>query len=238
MAVIDNLIGDWELDEANGNALDSHGSNPLTDTNTVGTNGSGWRDFEADNSEYFSHGDNADLSTGHIDFSVETWVQMESKTIDRCIVQKWDGTGTEWIIWYDQFGNFGTADRFGFLIHNGLSVIAAQANNLGSPSLSTPYQIIARVNATTKTISITVNDGTPNTNTYSANVDDTGAGFYIGSNGGTANYWDGLIQRTRFWKKELTDAEVTWLYNSGSGRSYADIVAEAGSAVGYVLVAN
>jgi hypothetical protein len=54
MPVIDSLIGDWEMDEASGQALDSHGSNPLTDNNTVGASG-GWRDFESDNVESFSH---------------------------------------------------------------------------------------------------------------------------------------------------------------------------------------
>jgi hypothetical protein len=160
---------------------------------------------------------------------------METKVTDRVITRKWDGSGTEWMIWYDQAGNFGTADRFAFVIRNGLGTItSAQANNLGSPSLSTPYQIIARHNAATKGISITVNNGTPDTNTYSSTIVDSGGGFHVGSDGSGSNLWDGLMRRLRFWKKNLADDEVTWLYNAGATRSYADIVAEAGGSLAYV----
>jgi len=234
---LDGLIGDWEMDEASGQALDSHGTNPLTDNNTVGSNGSGSRDFEADNVESFSHADNADLSTGDIDFSIEATVQLESKGNDRTIAMKWDGSGTEWILWFDNAGNFGTADRFGFLIRNTISVVtAAQANNAGSPALGTPYHIVARVNHVTKGISITVNNGTPNTNTYSGTIADTASAFNVGSDGAGSTLWDGLMRRLRFWKKNLTDDEVTWLYNSGAGRSYADIVAEASAVRRFLLV--
>ena len=227
MALITGLVGAWEMDEASGQALDSHGSNPLTDVNTVGSNGSGWRDFESDNVESFSHIDNADLSTGDIDFSVAADVQLESKGNDRAIAMKWDGSGTEWILWFDNAGNFGTADRFSFVIHNGVTVVAVTANNFGSPALGTPYHIVARVNAATKGISITVNNGTPNTNTYSSHVFDTNSAFNVGSDGAGSTLWDGLMRRLRFWKKNLTDDEVTQLYNGGAGMSYAAIVAES-----------
>jgi hypothetical protein len=237
MALITGLVGAWEMDEASGQAIDSHGSNPLTDVNTVGSNGTGWRDFEADNVESFSHVDNADLSTGDIDFTAAVEVQLESKSNDRTIAMKWDGSGTEWILWFDNAGNFGTADRFGFLIRNTIGVVtAAQGNNLGSPALGTPYHIVARVNHVTKGISITINNGTPNTNTYSGTIADTASAFNVGSDGSGSTLWDGLMRRLRFWKRLLTDDEVTQLYNGGAGMSYADIVAESSAVRRFLLV--
>jgi hypothetical protein len=226
MAIIDNLSFDAELDEASGVAVDSVSGNDLTDNNTVGTNGSGWRDFEADNVEYFSHADIAALSTGDIDFTWEVWVQLESKTNTRNIIRKWDGSGHEYIIWFDPTGALGTADRFGMVVL-GSALQIATANNFGSPSLNTPYQIIGKVDHTIKQVSIKINNGTADTATYSGTMTDTAAAFYLGHNPDGNDDWDGLMRRARFWKRKTTDDEDTWLYNSGAGRSYADIVAEA-----------
>ena len=92
MALTDNLISVWEMDEASGDAIDAHGSNDLTDTNTVAAAAgkiNGARDFETGNSECFLLADNTDLSMGDIDFSITAWVQLESKTADRSIVGKY-----------------------------------------------------------------------------------------------------------------------------------------------------
>ena len=58
MALTDNLVSYWKLDESSGNAADSVGSNTLTNTNTVTysagkiNNGA---DFERDSAQYFSN---------------------------------------------------------------------------------------------------------------------------------------------------------------------------------------
>ena len=38
---------------------------------------------------------------------------------------------------------------------------------------------------------------------------------------GVSSYFDGLLDDVAFWSDELTLNEITWLYNSGSGRSYS-----------------
>lgn len=42
MALTDNLISWWSLDEASGTRYDSHGTNHLTDNNTVSSEAGGW----------------------------------------------------------------------------------------------------------------------------------------------------------------------------------------------------
>ena len=74
MALTDNLISAWELSEASGNAIDSHGSNDLTDNGSVGT-GTGLvygtaRHFDGSD-DGFNIIDNTDLSVGDIDCSCE-----------------------------------------------------------------------------------------------------------------------------------------------------------------------
>jgi len=53
------------------------------------------------------------------------------------------------------------------------------------------------------------------------NVSGTNAGFNIGNgyNGGNINF-DGILDEIAIWNRALTSDEVTWLYNSGNGRSY------------------
>lgn len=72
------LISYWKLDETSGNAVDAHGSNTLTDENTVGSavgkvlTG---RSFVAANSERLSIPSNATLQTGDVDFSISLWIK-------------------------------------------------------------------------------------------------------------------------------------------------------------------
>ncbi len=231
MAVITNLLNYWSLDEASGDALPAHGSMTLTDTNTVGAASgkvSGARDFEADNVEYFSHTDHADLSAGDTDFTFQAWVNLESKSLGsntRVIFRKWDGAGTEYILWYDA-GTLAT-DRFSWVVRGSGTLSHVEANVLGSPSIATWYLIHAWHDSVNNEIGIAVNAGTADTTAHSAGVDDTAAVFYIGHEDGASDEWDGLLDECAMWRKVLTSAERTWLYNSGAGRSYADIVAES-----------
>lgn len=47
------------------------------------------------------------------------------------------------------------------------------------------------------------------------------ATFTIGSMSGV--YSTGLIDEVAVWDRALTQDEIDWLYNSGSGRTYADL---------------
>jgi hypothetical protein len=82
VALTDSLISAYELDEASGDAVDSHGGLTLTEFSSV-TTGTGHvhataRDFELDNEEYFLRADGSEHSTGDIDFTIEAWVNSES----------------------------------------------------------------------------------------------------------------------------------------------------------------
>jgi hypothetical protein len=220
MAIIDNLVTSWEMDEASGDAIDSHGTHDLTDTNTVSASG-GWRDFEFDNAEYFEGADHADLRMGDFDFTIEAWVNLESKagagTLN-AIVQK----GDDYLLFYD--ADVLVTDRFAARIYDGSTFTTVAANNLGSPSTSVPYQLVMQYDATANEVSIKVNDGTANTASHANGAQAGTTTFRLGIAASNAFPFDGLMRRVRMWKRKLASDELTWLYNSGTGRFYAELV--------------
>lgn len=235
-ALADNLTSYWKMDEASGNALDAHGSNNLTDNSSVGSASgkiNGARDFEGlsggspSTVQWFSHADNSDLSVGDIDFTIQLWVNLESKpTGDNSnILNKWDfgANSREYIAYYNV-----SNDRFEFRVSNdgngGGSVTIVTANNLGAVSTGTWYLIHVWHDASANQIGIAVNAGTADTASHSTGVFNGTSNFEIGAlSGGTSGPFDGLVDEVGIWKRLLTSLERTDLYNSGNGRDYAYI---------------
>lgn len=223
MALTDNLISYWKLDEASGNALDAHGSNTLTETSGTidAATGviNGGRDFESIDTEYFTCADNAGLSAGDVDFTIAAWVRRESLAFG-AIASKHNGAtiaGSEWTLVFQT----SPADRFRFSVYSGSSETQVIANNFGAPVVDTWYHVVAWHDSVSNVIGISVNAGTPNTEAHTTGVNDTTAGFFIGVSGAAAGtYHDGIIDEVGFWKRVLTSDERTSLYNSGSGLAY------------------
>jgi hypothetical protein len=221
--LLTNLVSYWKLDEASGNATDSHGSNTLTDNNTVTTTTgkiNGARSFAAASNEYLSRTDNADLSvSGNTDFAISCWVNITDKSVLRNFLAKWDNTGNQRA--YRLEYNSGN-DRFQMTVSgDGSASTTVVADNFGSPSTSTWYHVIAWHDATADTINICVNNGTPDSAAHSTGVFDNNIAFTMGARNGPFGLWQGAIDEVGFWKGRILDATArTALYNSGSGLSY------------------
>lgn len=213
------------MDEASGNALDAHGANDLTDNNSVGAASgkiNGARDFESGSSQYLSHADNADLSTGAADFTLALWVSLESlSTMD--VIAKLDPTASpvlsEYTLRYDS-----SINRFDWFVSTGgiNSWMETLSNNFGALSTGTLYFVVVWHDHTNSEVGISVNDGTPDINSTGGNNPlNTASGFAIGRPGEyNGLYWDGLVDEVGFWKRVLTSGERTSLYNGGSGLAY------------------
>lgn len=211
----------WNLDEASGQRNDSVGSNHLTDNNTV-TQAAGKvgnaAQFTAANSEYLSIADTAALSTGDIDFTFTAWVYLDSKATS-ILVSKSEGAigKEEYNILYA-----GTPDRFQFQIADASTVAVGtvSADNLGSPSTATWYFIVAWHDATANTVNIRVNNGTADSAATTGVPTDTAARFTLGAYAWNLSaYVNGRQDAVGLWKRKLTDAEQSYLYNSGNGRA-------------------
>lgn len=220
MALIDGLISYWSLDEASGTRADSHGVNDLTDNNTVGSavgKQSNAADFELANAEYLSRADNADLSTGDIDFYFEAWIKVESTGTNMAVLSKDAGGSTRE---YGMYLAGGTVLRF-YVFSAAGAFTEISASTFGSLSTGVWYFVEGWHDATNNQLGVAVN-GTTNTSAYANGVKDASASFEIGRNSNT-NHFDGLIDGVGFWKRVLTSDERTELYNSGNGRDYAYI---------------
>lgn len=234
MVLSDNLVAYYPLNEASGDAIDAVAGLNLADQNTVGS-GTGIveataRDFELSNSEYFSVADNATLSMGNIDFTICAWLKFESKGANAVMIIKGTSSEGEYVLEY-----LTSIDRIRLTLVPGggwSGLDSAVADTLGSPSTGVWYFVVGWYNAATDVISISVNDGAVDTKAgYAGGAADKAADFAIGGYA-SGSYFDGLMQGVGLWKRILTSAEITELYNSGSGRTYA-YISGGGGGTGY-----
>jgi hypothetical protein len=247
MALTDSLIAAWELNEASGDAIDSHGGLTLTDTNTVGS-GTGLvygaaRDVELDNDEYFTRTDGSDLSTGDIDFTCEAWFNLESLpgvlNSARVLLSKCnDSSGSAANV---EFALYAWDDAILYFdVSNGSTIGEVGATTFGAAGTGSWIHVIAWHDSVANTVNIQINGGTVDSVSYSGGGSDTAFDFKIGHGlgQGTADRkMDGLIGPVRFWKRVLTADERTSLYNAGSGRAYSAFGAAASTTDAKILIA-
>jgi hypothetical protein len=210
-SLVAGLISYWRLDESSGARNDSHGTNHLTDNNSVlSATGkiSAAADFEADNAEYLSHADNADLRCGDTDWTLAAWVKVETEVSFRVVASKgWGGGQAEFIIYL--FGGLFTLE-------------VKQQNAVANSTAVSPgnwYHVVGWHDSVNNLLGLSVNNFTVTT-AWAGGVDAATADFVIGASPGQSLYWDGLIDEVGWWRKVLTPAERTALYNGGAGLDY------------------
>lgn len=226
MAITDNLISFWELEEASGTRVDAHGTYDLTDNNTV-LQGSGkvgnCADFELDNSESLSVADNADLSGGDLDFTFCAWVNAESLGAFATIAAKHNGlttVGSEWGLFFNNSG----AGSFRLSLYQGVATtLSVTASTLGIPVTATWYFLVCGYDATNDLGFIQGNNGAADTGAFAGGINDTATAFRLGAVDTATLCWDGLIDQAGYWKRVLTADERTFLYNAGAGRAYSEL---------------
>jgi len=226
----------YALDEASGDALDSYGfAEHLTETSgtIAATTGkvAGCRDFELGDTEYFTGASSLRNHFEDLDWTIAAWVNLESIATSQYLVSKWNTTGNQRS--YGLIYNTGTTNFEVLASSAGTSATTTTlpASTFGTPSTGVWYFIVARYDATGDQLAISVNAGTVDTASHSGGVFDSTAAFRLGARGdGTLNL-DGLLDEVGIWLRRLSDAEVTELYNSGSGRDYAYIISGGGGVV-------
>lgn len=226
-SLLNSLIAWWDLDEVSGTRVDAHGANDLTDNNTVtqaagvsaGTGDAA--QFTLANAEYLSRANNPEMSTGDIDFTFAGWVYLDSfGSVLSTFVNKWDDTSAEYRIAY----NVGSA-RFDWSVRktDNSAPVVLLANSFGAPALSTWYFLVAGYDAVNDFTFIQVNNGTVDTAALAGGVRVSTNPFRLGTQE-LNRFLDGREDSWGFWKRILTPAEKTELYNGGAGLRYADII--------------
>lgn len=223
-----SLIAWWTMDETSGTRYDSHGSNDLSDGNTVGY-GTGIKSNAADfeytsGNEHLYAASNSELQMGGTDFTITFWVKVESfaASSGNWFVNKRGNTDNLEYQVYSQKATgaprFGTWDSLG------------NADYLSPTTAITTGEwhfIVASFNNTSKLKSISMDNETPTTTTLTGVTIPSGTAQMAIGNASwnpTANLaHDGMIDEVAIWKRVLTADEITWLYNSGAGRTYTDL---------------
>jgi hypothetical protein len=227
MALTDNLVSYWRLEEASGTRVDSHGSNDLTDNNTVtsgtGIQGNCARLTEA-NSEFLSHVDDASLDVGTGDFSLSFWFKLSTTTLNATenVIRKWS---PGYVVQFKA-----TNRQIHFFTNDGTTATVLSDNNAIPNETTTWHHCVVTRTGTTGKIYVDNVDVTASGSTRSGNLDSATV-FYIGSNGASEEY-NHFIDETGLWKKVLSASEISDLYNSGDGLSYADV--SGGGAAAFV----
>jgi hypothetical protein len=233
MALSDSLVSYWELEETSGTRVDSHGSNDLTDNNTVGSaagiQGNG-ADFERDNSEYLSITDAAQTGLEYnADFTINFWMYAETLETLRTPFSKWQDTTGNGIL--------------AFLYTNGdlrtyiASTASTNVNKLFTSTGITAgawFMVTVTFDVSAGSMQLYVNATSKGTQTgFSTSPYQNSEPFRIGAyNSSAGQPFDGIIDEFGFWSRVLTSTEVTELYNSGDGLSYADV--SGGGAAAFV----
>ena len=218
MALTDNLISYWKLDESSGNRADSHGSNTLTNNNSTpsatGKINSG-ADFTPASSHYLSVADNASLSPTS---EMSVWVKLDALQDYAAFVSKWNEDASA-----RTFGIALETSKFRFWISDDGGNFDAISNTT-SVSTGTWYHIVTTYKNETNGIKIYVNGTAAQTSpSNSTSVFDSSAEFRVARAqkfAGLTNIVDGVIDEVGYWSRALTSQEVSDLYNSGSGFAY------------------
>jgi hypothetical protein len=224
MALADDLIGYWSLEESGGTAVDAHGTNDLAESGgtidgATGKVGTG-RDFEADNVRSLTHASNSDLQTGDIAFTFAFWIKTESDAaaVVRGIVSKRGGSNEEYFIGHHPTGQkiqIDVAGAAGYASRTQLSSTTAL-------TIGTWHFVVCWHDPVANTINIQIDNGTPDSTAHSAGIYVGTDNFVLGA-GTFALSLDAVLDELGFWKRVLTSDERTELYNAGDGRDYAYI---------------
>ena len=238
MAIIDNLVSYWKLEEASGTREDIHGTNDLTDNNTV-TSNTGKIDtagqFTRANLEYLSIADTASLSITS-SLSINAWIYKDTMVPTSqtyAIVTKWQYDGATNIASYRLIiNNNDSADDESLTF--GKSTTGSDLQTLlvdldtgfgGELAIQTWYMITGVFDDSANTLELFVNATSIGSTSAAGGIADNGTEFEIGSDYETrtndpGRHFNGRIDEVGIWSKALSGAEITSLYNAGAGLAY------------------
>ena len=226
MALTDNIVAYYKLDESSGNAADSVGSRNMTNNNTtpfVAGKINNGADLESGSSQNFTYTtDSYGIATTG-DRSMQAWIKLESNPTS--------GNTYTIFIHGESLANF----RVDIYNNSGTMELRSVRNNAGFNNTSSYsidlndglYHHIAQTvsySGGTFTIKVYI-DGVErisHTSNFSTNTNSI-TGFKLGTLSladGAPYYFDGIIDEAGIWSRALSSGEVTTLYSGGNGTQY------------------
>jgi len=216
MALIDNMIAYWKMDETSGTRVDSHTNGlDLTDNNTVGSEAgvignAGY--YQSGNSEYLSHAGDALLRPSPT-FTLQMWVRLDSASNTYRVFAHNQG-------FFVSFGRRGTGT---IELYNTNDSVGAYTGNV----TGTGYQHVVVVydgNGATDADKVKIyRNGTSQSLTFDAAFASSiayGGVLNIGRWNVFGGYFDGGCDEVGYWSDAKSSSDVTSLYNGGAGLAY------------------
>jgi hypothetical protein len=209
------LVSYWNLSEASGNRADSHGSNTLTDNNTVTSvtnapaNMPGTvANFVALSAQYFSIVENT-IWNGDIDTTIAAWVYRNTTGVD--VIASRENGATRSILLR---GDGGANDASLFTRDYADSVTKS-----GTLTAATWHLVIAWHDAAGNSIGVQVDDAAAAT-ASTGGVNTTPNGTFALGGRITNSHLDGRMSSPAVWSRVLTAQERADLYAAGAGLFY------------------
>ena len=209
----------WKLNETGTSArADSKGSNTLTAGATMshaaGKIGNA-ASFDAGAASLLSIADNASLSFGDEDMAITGWLKFTTES-EAHVLSKEDETNREYLIYYSP-----SLHKLSFYVSaDGTTSHLVQADSFGVMTTGTWYFFYCEHDPAANTLRISINDGTKDSAAHSGGILNGTAPFRVGNNSDSSQGVAGLVDEVAIWRRKLTDAEVTLLYNGGAGATY------------------
>lgn len=217
MAIIKDLISYWKLDEASGDATDSHGSHDLTNSGaSYGSTGvlNDCFDFEATEDDYCYVSYHSDFDVSSV--SMQAWIYIEANPNEKSLAICGKENGNEGYLMAYMHDSGGGGSEYFFAFRLNATIRRYDCGDLTGGW----HHMVATYDGSNVKLYIdgdkkdTIADasGITNPNTY----------FGVGrvEQWGTNHDFDGLIDEVGIWSRALDDDEVTALYNSGNGLPY------------------
>ena len=229
MALTDNLQGYWKFDESSGNPADSSGNGYTLTNNNTATFATGKINngavLASASTQYFSRTDAnvANLDFAATDFTLNGWVNWTSAIPASGTVQsfmgKFDSAARQYL--FSLYNIDGSQIHLISEIGDGASN-ASQQDVSWTPSAATWYMVTLRYTTSTKASDFSVNASAQGaTQTGTVALGNGSADFRVGSGfGAGGRLMNGSMDEWGAWNRRLSDAELTTLYNGGSGLQY------------------
>ena len=169
--------------------------------------------FVSASSQYLSHADATGINVAGIDFSIQVWFYVTNST--RTFASKNTGAfgSREYSIDYT-FGSGGSNPVQWTTASSG-------ATSTGNVTINAWHHFVVTYNATSNALTIYI-DGASAATATAANDPAGTSTLHIGANSTPGGYLDGNLCLYGTWRNRILSAsDVTALYNSGNGLSYA-----------------
>lgn len=228
-------VAHYPLDETSGTRVDAVGAMDLTDGNTVGSAAgmfSNAADFELSNSENLFSNAGSGIADGDVSFTARLWIKIETLNQNSILVVKgWSDSNPTIFSWCVRLTVF---NDISFIVSDNSNTLSV-STGLDSVTTGVWYLVHAWHNATTDEIGISLNAGTPDTDSWTTGTKNNTPDFWVGARGnasfsGPEGFFDGLIDDLVILEGYVLDStERTEDYNGGTGVAFDDWDAGGGA---------